>query len=45
MQNQRKFVIAIDSGTTLCRTIIFGPDGAPIASAQQEFTQYFPHSG
>ncbi|WP_116653178.1 glycerol kinase GlpK [Pelagibacterium sediminicola] len=40
-----KHIIAIDQGTTSSRAIIFGPDMAPIASAQKEFTQHFPQSG
>jgi glycerol kinase len=38
-------IVAIDQGTTSTRAIIFGPDAAPIASAQQEFRQIFPRSG
>jgi glycerol kinase len=39
------FVLAIDQGTTSTRAILFGRDGLPVASAQQEFTQRFPHPG
>jgi glycerol kinase len=38
-------VLAIDQGTTSSRAILFGRDGLPVASAQQEFTQYFPRPG
>jgi glycerol kinase len=38
-------IIAIDQGTTLTRTIIFGPDMKVVSSAQQEFPQHFPASG
>ena len=38
-------VLAIDQGTTSSRAILFGHDGRPVSSAQQEFTQYFPRPG
>jgi len=39
------FLLAIDQGTTSSRTIIFNDAGAPVASAQQEFTQHYPSPG
>lgn len=39
------YVLAIDQGTTSSRAILFGRDGLPVASAQQEFTQHFPRPG
>ena len=39
------FVLAIDQGTTSTRAILFGRDGLPVVSAQQEFTQHFPRPG
>jgi glycerol kinase len=38
-------ILAIDQGTTSSRAIVFGPDMAPVASAQEEFQQHFPRSG
>jgi len=38
-------ILAIDQGTTSSRAIIFDGKIKPVATAQQEFTQYFPHSG
>ncbi|MBL6078389.1 glycerol kinase GlpK [Belnapia sp. T18] len=39
-------ILALDQGTTSTRAIVFRtPDLAPVASAQQEFAQYYPHSG
>ncbi len=38
-------ILAIDQGTTSSRAIIFDQSLTPIASAQEEFTQHFPHSG
>ena len=35
-------ILAIDQGTTSSRAILFDGDMKPIASAQEEFTQYFP---
>ncbi|MEL6422873.1 MAG: glycerol kinase GlpK [Pseudomonadota bacterium] len=40
-----RHVLAIDQGTTSTRSIIFDADLTPIASAQQEFPQHFPHEG
>ncbi len=41
----KKFIIAIDQGTTSSRTILFSLKGKPIYSSQKEFKQYFPKSG
>ncbi len=38
-------VLAIDQGTTSSRAILFGPDMAPVRSAQAEFAQHYPDSG
>jgi glycerol kinase len=38
-------LIAIDQGTTSTRAIVFGAALAPVAVAQQEFTQHFPQPG
>jgi glycerol kinase len=40
-----KYVLAVDQGTTSTRTIVFGPDGAPVSVAQEEFKQIYPHPG
>ncbi len=45
MNTEKKYVVAIDSGTTSCRTIIFDKEGKSVAIAQAEFTQFFPQSG
>lgn len=39
------YILAIDQGTTSSRAILFDGNMAPVASAQQEFTQHFPDSG
>ncbi|MCW5723616.1 MAG: glycerol kinase GlpK [Maricaulaceae bacterium] len=38
-------LLAIDQGTTSTRAIMFAPDGAVIASAQEEFAQAYPKPG
>src|ERR1700686_4790585 len=40
-----RFILALDQGTTSSRAILFDHDAIPIASAQQDLTQYFPQSG
>lgn len=39
------YILAIDQGTTSTRAIVFDANMAIVASAQEEFTQYFPSSG
>lgn len=38
-------ILAIDQGTTSSRAIVFAPDGAVVAKAQEEFQQYYPANG
>ena len=38
-------ILALDQGTTSSRAILFDARGNIIATAQQEFTQFYPHSG
>lgn len=38
----KKYVMALDSGTTSNRCIIFDKKGNIVSMAQKEFTQYFP---
>ena len=40
-----KFIMALDSGTTSNRCILFDKAGNVHAMAQKEFTQYFPQPG
>ncbi|MCC6094951.1 MAG: glycerol kinase GlpK [Eubacterium sp.] len=40
-----KYVMALDSGTTSNRCILFDEKGQICSMAQKEFTQYFPHPG
>ena len=41
----KRYLLAMDQGTTSCRAIIFSAKGETIATAQKEFTQYFPADG
>ena len=41
----KNYIMAIDQGTTSSRAIIFDHDSHIIATAQKEFTQYFPKPG
>ena len=40
-----EFVLALDQGTTSCRSILFRQDGSIAATAQQEFEQILPEPG
>ncbi len=41
----RKFILALDQGTTSTRALVFDRHGRVRGAAQQEFTQHFPHPG
>ena len=41
----KKFLVAIDQGTTSSRAILFDLQGNIIFTSQFEFTQYFPKNG
>ena len=41
----RRFIVAIDQGTTSSRAILFNLSGKPIYTFQKEFKQYFPRDG
>jgi glycerol kinase len=40
-----KYILAIDQGTTGSRAIVYDKNGRKIASAYEEFPQYFPRPG
>lgn len=40
-----RYILSIDQGTTSSRAIIYDDQAQPVASAQQEFPQYFPADG
>ena len=39
------YLLALDQGTSSSRSIVFSADGAIVAMAQQELTQFYPHPG
>ena len=41
----KKYILALDQGTTSSRAIVFDHDGQPLSSAQKEFTQIYPQPG
>ena len=41
----KKYIMALDAGTTSNRCILFNEQGVFCSVAQKEFTQYFPHPG
>ena len=45
MAHVKKFVLALDQGTTSSRAILYDHSGTPVASAQKEFRQQFPRPG
>ena len=41
----KKYVLALDEGTTSARAILFDKDGTPLSVSQHEFTQIYPNEG
>ncbi len=41
----KKFILALDQGTTSSRAILFDKEGRPVASAQKELPQILPAPG
>ena len=41
----KKYIMALDLGTTSCRAILFNHEGEICSVAQKEFTQHFPQPG
>ena len=42
---EKKYIMALDQGTTSSRAILFDKLGNIVASSQKEFTQFYPHAG
>lgn len=42
---EKKYIMALDQGTTSSRAIIFDNKGEVVKVAQNEFTQYYPNTG
>ena len=45
MNKKKKYIIAIDQGTTSCRSILFDSKGKALKIQQKEFTQIYPKNG
>ena len=45
MKNRKKFIVAIDQGTTSSRAVLFNIAGKVIFKSQLEFKLYFPQNG
>ena len=45
MKTKKKFIVAIDQGTTSSRAILFDTKGKSLFKSQLEFKQFFPKSG
>lgn len=41
----KKYILALDQGTTSSRAVLFAPNGQKLYSSQYEFPQRFPHAG
>ena len=41
----KKYILALDQGTTSSRSIIYDRKGNTVSVAQMEFRQYYPHEG
>ena len=42
---EKKYIMAMDQGTTSCRAILFDKNGKICSMAQKEFPQYYPRPG
>ena len=45
MEKNKKYVIALDEGTTSCRAVLYDKDAHALDSRQMEFTQIYPKPG
>ena len=45
LKNRKKFIVAIDQGTTSSRAVLFNIQGKSLFKSQLEFKQYFPQNG
>lgn len=45
MADNKKYILALDQGTTSSRSILFDEQGNIVATSQKEFTQIFPTPG
>ncbi len=45
MPSEKRFILALDQGTTSSRAILFNSAGEPVAVEKQEYTQHYPEPG
>jgi len=45
MNDKKKYIIALDQGTTSSRTILFDEEGKPLEQVSREFRQIYPQPG
>ena len=45
IESKKKFIVAIDQGTTSSRAVLFDTNGKSLFKSQLEFKQYFPKNG
>ena len=45
MTTQKKYIVALDQGTTSSRTVVLDHDANIVSVAQREFEQIYPHAG
>lgn len=43
--SSRRYILALDQGTTSSRAVLFDHEGKPCGIAQKEFTQSYPRPG
>lgn len=41
----KKYILALDQGTTSCRAVLFNKETEPVASESWEFAQHYPQAG
>ncbi len=45
MSNNKRYILALDQGTTSSRAIIFDEESTPVSISQHPFEQYYPQPG
>lgn len=45
INKEKKYILALDQGTTSCRAVVFSADGRIVGSAQKPFRQHYPQPG
>ena len=42
---EKKYIVALDQGTTSSRAVLYDKNARPLGSCQKEFTQFYPEAG